>query len=110
MAKVKQSMKYTVEQIKDQIINDDRVFHRAIIVLYEKQTEDERNAEQTLHHNKVGFNGVDANFMSYCARWVLDGKQLTGKFKERARQMILKYAKQLTAIANAKAALKVQTN
>ena len=38
--------------------------------------------------------------MSYCAKWILSGKHLSGEHLNKARKHILKYSGQLEKIAN----------
>lgn len=75
---------------------------RAIVALFKRQTEDEKNMGATVHLNSVGFNACDANVGSYMAKYVMSGRNLSGKWLEKARKMAIKYRKQLQAIANEK--------
>lgn len=79
--------------------NRDRAVMKAIIAIYNRQTEDEKKAEDTKHHNGVGFSSADARLGTYYARHLLGGKALTGKHLERARTMAMKYRGQLVDIA-----------
>ena len=72
---------------------------RAIVVLYKRQTADERISESTRVHNGRGFNAFDAKMGTYMAKWILDGKHLNGKWLEKARKMLQKYTRQLLEIA-----------
>lgn len=85
---------------------NDRAVERAMIVLYNNQTEDERSAGATKHHNRKGFNSYDAKTGTYYAMWVLSGRKLSGFHLERARVISLKYVGQLAQAAKEKAALK----
>lgn len=89
---------------------NNRAVERAMIVLYNNQTQDERSAGATKHHNGKGFNSYDAKTGTYYALWVLSGRKLTGFHLERARVMSLKYVGQLVQAAKEKAMLKVSTN
>lgn len=97
-------VKIKVEWTKDEILHlletNDKMVIRSIVKIFEKQTEDEQQTDSTNHHNGVGYNGVDAEFMSSLAKQVLAGKKLTEKQMVHARKKIKKYAKQLTRIAN----------
>jgi hypothetical protein len=75
---------------------------RAMIVIYDRQTQDEKIHEMTNVDNRVGFSAADARLGSYFAKWVKAGNPLTGRHLDRARRMAVKYRKQLAEIANAK--------
>ncbi|MCI0525954.1 MAG: hypothetical protein L0Y56_00675 [Nitrospira sp.] len=79
-----------------------RAVERAIIAIYSRQTQEEQVSESTLRLNGIGFSGADARLGSYYARWIQNGKRLSGKHLERARKMTLKYRKQLLEIAQLK--------
>lgn len=88
------------EEIKHLVQTNDIVLYRAIKQLYDRQTEDEKAAGNTKHYNGVGFNGADSRFMSSIAEFLIKHRFLTDKQKFVARKKMIKYTKQLTAIAN----------
>ena len=89
------------EEIKTMLqTNDNAVLE--IVVIYSLQTEDEKKAGETIEHNGVGFSGVDAEFMSSLAKFILNRGYLTDKQLEYGRRKIMKYAGQLTKVANGK--------
>ena len=92
-------MKWTPEAIKEKLLTNQTWLERAIVAIYEKQTASERATEATLIRNDIGFNAVDAHTGSYMAKWIKSGKRLSGKFLDKARKMMPKYAVQLAAIA-----------
>jgi hypothetical protein len=91
---------WTKDEIKDKILTDDKWLERAVVAIYNKQTNDEKECEATIKDNGVGFSGAHARMGSYMARWVLKGNRLSDKWLDRARRMMVKYAGQLTRIAN----------
>lgn len=91
---------WTVDEIKERILTDDRWLERAVVAIYNLQTLNEQSSERTTQRNGVGYSAFHARSMSYAAKWILSGKHLTGKYKNRARKVIPMYAKQLVAIAN----------
>lgn len=96
---------WTENEIVELINKSDKAVTRAVIAIYERQTEDEQRVGDTRHHNNVGFNGSDAKFLSYCAEYVKNKNcNLSGKFLEKARKRIVKYRRQLVEIANGKVA------
>lgn len=93
---------WTKEEIRNKIETDDRWLIRGLLAIYNLQTADEQNSEVTAHLNGVGFNGMDARFASNIATWYNDKGFLTPKQIKGVRRVMLKYAGQLTKIANGK--------
>jgi hypothetical protein len=94
---------HTKHTIRALLLTNDRAVERAMVVLFDRQTQDEKATEATRHHNNRGFNHGDAKKGTYMARWVLSGRKLTGHHLDRARRMAMRYAGQLAEEANAKA-------
>lgn len=97
-------MNITRGEIEIRMQEDLRWLERAIVAIYERQTAAEQAAGQTREHNGIGFNGVDAPFLTYLAEWILSGKHLSGKFLIKARKRMVKYSGQLQRIAMEKGA------
>jgi hypothetical protein len=91
---------YNAEQIVALLNTSDKAVERGIVAIYRRQTVDEQNDATTKHHNGMGFNARDARFGTYMAKYVLDGKPLTGKFLDTARKMTKRYVRQLVEVAN----------
>lgn len=68
---------WTKEKINELLLSNPKACERALVVLYNRQTNDEKNAEATIERNGVGFGAYDAEFMSSLARRVLGGRGLT---------------------------------
>ena len=96
----KKQRTWSKEDIKNLLLVNDRAVMRAIIVIYNLQTETEQNSDETYDANGVGFNGVDAPFLSSLAKQILNKGYLTSKQMMYGRKKILKYANQLLNIAN----------
>lgn len=109
---------YTKEAIRGLLERSDKAVEQATIRLWERQTADEQQAQQTGHKNGEGFNGTDAEILSSFAEqlqgigsYTWNGrtytrkgpKPLSDKQMEIARRKVVKYAGQLAEIANAKA-------
>lgn len=92
---------WTKEEISELIQNDDRVLYGALKRLYGEQTSTEQSTQETHEKNGVGFNGVDAKFLSSVAEFLNQNGFLTTKQKEITRRKLVKYAGQLTRLANA---------
>lgn len=90
------------EEIKTMLQTNDNAVLRGVVVIYSLQTADEKAVGETREHNGVGFSGVDAEFMSSIAKFILSRGYLTDKQMTYARKKILKYAGQLTKVANGK--------
>lgn len=102
----------TVEQIRELLETRNVAVEKAILTLYEHQTRDEQETETTKYDNGVGFNGLDAEFLSSLAKQMLanrygrlKGSRLTENQMKYARKKVMKYAGQLVKIANAKGEL-----
>lgn len=93
---------WTKEGVLDLLVTNDAAVERAVIVLTDRQTLDERAAGQTRWQNGVGWNAYDASYGTYLARWIKGGRHLTGKHLDRARKMVRKYAGQLLEVIEAK--------
>ena len=99
---------WTKEDIQEGLKTNDHWVVRGVLAIYDYQTEDEKNIEDTKHNNGVGFNGVDGHILSSFAvqikKWENSGKKyrtpLSPKQMKLARKKIMKYAGQLTRIAN----------
>lgn len=89
-------MSYTKEIIKEKLSTDIHWIERALVVLHNKQTNQEQNKGTTLIHNDVGFNGVDGRYLSYCAKWVKNGNHLNEKHMRKCGEKLPKYWKQIS--------------
>lgn len=100
---------WTVETIREAIMTSTVMVERSILELFNRQTADEQTMGATRHHNAMGFNGPDAEFMSSLAGWILrssrvEGSRLSPKQIVHARKKLPKYARQLLEVAEAKKA------
>ncbi len=90
----------------------DKFVERALLALYERQTQDERDNATTTHSNGIGFSGVDAPILTSCAQWVLrsrmpEGLRLTPRQRAVVRKKVRKYVGQLVEVAEARRAATV---
>ena len=90
---------WTPEEIRALLDRSLEAVERAVVAIYRRQTEDEKEAYETKHHNRVGFAACHAGLGTYYAKWILSGKHLSGSHVERARRMVRHYAGQLHQIA-----------
>jgi len=90
----------TRTNIQVKIQEDDRWLFRAILAIYKRQTVHEQQTDRTVERNGIGFNGVDAPFLSSLACQINCKGYLSMKQKVIARKMMTKYCGQLERIAN----------
>lgn len=91
---------WNVEEIKSLLTNNDKMVAHSVKVLYERQTMGERITHETTESNGIGFNGVDAPFLTSCAQFYISAGFLTPKQTAACRKKLMKYSRQLTKIAN----------
>ena len=93
---------WTVEEIKKNIMSSRKWVEQGVLAIYNKQTAEEKSDGEAIEDNGIGFSGAHACSGTYYAKWLLQGKHLSGKHLNKARDLILHYTKQLTKIANHK--------
>lgn len=90
------SKKSLQEAIKKQITSSDVQAIKAMLRVFEYQTEYEQNVGTVSEDNGVGFAGTDANILtSFCNQYLTKG-YLSQKQMEIVRKKIGKYAGQIT--------------
>jgi len=94
---------WNIDEIRNLIDTNDTAVARAIVAIWKLQTPTEQGMGETVEHNGVGFNGVDANILSSFAEFYQARGFLSAKQTALGRKKIRKYAGQLTAIANSEA-------
>jgi hypothetical protein len=96
---------WTKESIQQLIKTNDAAVSKAILALYARQTAAERSSEHTQVENGIGFNRIDAPFLTSIAkalpRW---NNHMTPRQIAKARPMLLKYWRQLLEIAGERGA------
>jgi hypothetical protein len=91
---------WTTDEIKQMLATRPTAVSRGIVAIWKLQTNSEQNAGHTHESNGVGYSGAHAEFMTSLADWINKGKTLTPKQLASGRRIILRYAGQLTKIAN----------
>jgi hypothetical protein len=91
---------YTVDDIVELLYANPVAVERSIIALFEKQTEDEQNVNDTKYKNYRGFGTNTVKKGSFYAKCILSGESLTGEHLDIARGICLHHRKQLAKIAN----------
>ena len=99
-------MRWTEQMVKDALDRSAENVCKAVVTIYRKQTQEERNSYSTRVTNGVGFNKFDAEILTSFAKQIIYNKDmgrrylLSYKQVEIARKKMRKYAKQLAKIAN----------
>lgn len=83
---------------------NDEAVKQALVRLYNCQEQDEMRDKKSVHENGVGFNKVDAYYLSKSAEKILRGKQLSESELNACRWSIMKYWQQLTEMSKKKLA------
>jgi len=102
---MKKRADWTKDDIKDLLKRDDRAVMRGLIVITSFQTAHERETHKTLELNDLGWNMIDADFMTSLAEQVKARQWLSAKQMNAARARLMKYAGQLVRVANGDLAL-----
>lgn len=89
------------DEIKILLAVHDKVVYESLVQIYNCQTEDEKLYKETSHDNGIGFNAFDSKILSSFAEFYLEHGYLTRNQLEVARRKLVKYAKQITKLANA---------
>ena len=92
---------WTESEIKELVQTNDKVLYGALKQLYACQTADEQAWATTHESNGVGFNAIDAEFLTSVSNFLIKNGFLTDKQKVIVRKKLVKYNKQLTRLANA---------
>lgn len=102
-------MNLTGSDIVRMLETNDRAVARALVVLYERQTEDEKVGENTRHHNNRGFRPCHARMGTSMAKFYLRNGYLSPKqiayWRKQGKEgmRIAIYHKQLLEAARIKA-------
>ncbi len=85
--------------IKNLVKTNDRALVKAILLIYDLQTEEEKNTGQSVEENKIGFNKIDAYELGNIAKKIKRGQSLTKLEVAKSRNKMQKYWKQLMIIS-----------
>jgi len=84
-------MTYTKEFIKEKLSTDVRWMERGLVVLFSRQTDDEKSVKRTRHLNGRGFNKSDGEYLSYVSKYILNGGKLSGHHLTKVSTKLPKY-------------------
>lgn len=99
MSRTGEQAEVTTAFIVERLEKSVKWLYKAVVAIYNGQTQDEKVAKTTSHDNGIGFNGVDAEILSSFAEQIKARGFLTPKQIEIARKKMRKYAGQLARIA-----------
>lgn len=84
-----------VDYMRKQLATNDKQAKKALLFLFDRQTEDEQKFEAVKVNNGVGFKDCDAKFLSSLAKQLREKNYLTDKQMACLKKSIQKYAGQL---------------
>ena len=91
---------WTRDEINTLLTSNPKAVERAMLRLYELQTQEEKASDSTRVNNNQGFSSYAAHRGSYYAKWVQSGRSLSGHHLEKARAIAIRHSRQLVEIAN----------
>ena len=83
------------EFLRYKLSTDDKWALRALEVIFDNQTEDEKDSHVTVNENNIGFNKVDADLLSSFAKQYKERGSLSNRQMEVLKKRISKYWKQI---------------
>ena len=90
------------EYLQNLVRTNDRALVKSILVIYERQTEEEKHSGQTTEHNGKGFGKIDSEFFTQIVVQLKHGYPLTDRQIAVARNKMPKYWRQLMQVSKAK--------
>lgn len=88
--------------LKNLIKVNDRALLKSITLIYNNQTNEEKDKGESIEENKIGFSKIDAYEMGKIAIKIKEGKPLTKGELAKSRNKMQKYWKQLMIISKRK--------
>ena len=104
---------WTKDRIQNLLATNDLAVERAVVAIYDRQTQDEKRDSDTKHDNFRGFRANHAPTGSFFARIILKGWKQDGNKNRvhlnpdklaKARRFMMQYHRQLCEVANSKEA------
>lgn len=89
------AVKFEIEALRHLLATDERWAKRALVRIYNAQTQDEKSNSETYYENGVGFNGSDARLLTKIAKWYLDKDYIGAGYMKIVHDRIQKYASQI---------------
>lgn len=85
--------------LKGLLKRNNKALFKAIVLIYESQTEEEKRINESIEENKIGFGKVDAKDLSTIAKKIKREEMLTKGELAKSRNKMPKYWKQLMIIS-----------
>lgn len=85
--------------LKDLLKTNNKALLRAIVLIYDNQTPEEKDKGESIENNYIGFNKIDAKEMGDIAKKIKANKALTKVELAKSRNKMQKYWKQLMIIS-----------
>jgi hypothetical protein len=99
MSRAKVVYKWNKETVQNLLRTNDIAVYRGLLAIYARQTDAEKASNATVLHNTVGFTGCDGEILSSFAKQLQSRGFLSEKQMVILRKKMLKYWKQLVAVA-----------
>ena len=87
--------------LKDLLSHNDKAVLKAVEVIYDRQTDEEKYSGETKEENGIGFSKIDARELGDIAKKIKNGKPITKGEFAKARNKIKKYWKNVQSLDNA---------
>lgn len=95
----RQAFEARCDMIAALVQRNDHAALEAICRIYDRQTADEKQVNQTKHDNGIGFQQCDAKFGGFIARLHRSGRKPFAERMVRVRRMAVKYRTQLAVLS-----------
>lgn len=96
--------------IKEKLSTDSKWQLKALLEIYKRQTQGERDSNSTFLHNDVGFSGCDAEILSSFAKQYISRRFLSQKQMEILARKMKKYWKQIYDISDKPKLIRIMFN
>ena len=100
------SQKQWEAYLKDLLKTNNKALLKAIVLVYDNQTPEEKDKGESIEDNCIGFSKIDAKEMGDIARKIKANKALTKGELAKSRNKMQKYWKQLMIISKKQAEAK----
>ena len=100
-----EARQWSREELLNLLDSNDKFVEKALLKMYNRQTDDEQNGAYTKHDNGVGFNAFDAELLTSFAQQANmsvrpHGQRLSRKQMQVARKRLRRYIRQIEEEAN----------
>lgn len=96
------------QYLKRLLKSDDRALARAIVLIYNNQTPEEKQTGKSIEDNQIGFTKWDAKELGTIAKKIKQKQPLTEAELAKSRNKMVKYWRQLMVISKAKMSKKAE--